>query len=58
MNTWVCVNDYIGQLVFIGDDDDWEDRTVSPVFVNNEATGFSNKINSMMDHMWDGFYTG
>jgi flagellar basal body-associated protein FliL len=24
----------------------------------NEETGFNNTLNSMMDHMWDGFYTG
>jgi len=58
MNAWVCTNDHLGMLMFIGDDEDWEDRTVAPVFVTNEATGFSNKLNSQMDHVWDGFYTG
>lgn len=58
MNAWVCENDYIGMLMFIGDDEDWEDRTVAPVYVTNEETGFSNKLNSQMDHVWDGFYTG
>ena len=24
----------------------------------NEKTGFNNTLNSMMDHVWDGFYTG
>jgi len=24
----------------------------------NDATGSKNILNSMMDHMWDGFYTG
>jgi len=42
----------------IGDDVDWEDRNVAPVYVYNEATGYSNKLNHQMDHMWDGFYTG
>lgn len=42
----------------IGDDIDWEDRNVAPVFVTNEDTGYSNKLNHQMDHMWDGFYTG
>lgn len=54
----MCKNDYLGQLVFIGDDKDWEDRNVAPVYVTNEETGYSNKLNCMMDHMWDGFYTG
>jgi hypothetical protein len=44
-NAWTCKNDKIGQLVFIGDDPDWEDRNVAPVWVTNEATGYSNKLN-------------
>jgi len=36
----------MGHLSFIGDDYDWEDRTVAPVYVTNEATGFTNKLNS------------
>jgi hypothetical protein len=57
-NAWLCTNDHLGQLVMIGDDVDWEDRNVAPVYVYNEATGYSNKLNHQMDHMWDGFYTG
>lgn len=26
--------------------------------VTNRETGYTNKINSMMDHVWDGFYSG
>ena len=57
-NAWVCNNKEIGVLKFIGDDPDWEERNVSPVYVMDEETGFNNKVNIMMDHMWDGFYTG
>lgn len=57
-NAWHCDNDYLGQLCFIGDDVDWEDRSPTPIYVNDEDSGFTNKINHMMDHMWDGFYTG
>jgi hypothetical protein len=39
-------------------DSDWEDRSVIPVFVSNDNSAFNNKLNSMMDHVWDGFYTG
>jgi len=28
------------------------------VWITNEATGYANKLNHQMDHMWDGFYTG
>lgn len=44
--------------MFIGDDDDWEDRNVAPVWLTNEETGYTNKLNHQMDHVWDGFYTG
>lgn len=57
-NAWQCDNEYLGQLCFIGDDVDWEDRSPTPIFVNDEDNAFSNKVNHMMDHMWDGFYTG
>jgi len=57
-NGWGCTNDNLGQLMFIGDDDDWEDRNVAPVWLTNEETGYSNKLNHQMDHVWDGFYTG
>jgi len=30
---------------------------VQPVIITNED-GYENKLNSMMDHEWDGFYTG
>jgi hypothetical protein len=26
--------------------------------VYNDETGFNNTLNVMMDHTWDGFYTG
>jgi hypothetical protein len=48
----------IAYLVFESLDDDKFDRTVSPIFVMNEATGFNNTLNTYMDHVWDGFYTG
>jgi len=57
-NAWICQNDYLGQLVFDTDDEDWEDRTVSPVYVKCEETGYTNALQSHMDHTWDGFYTG
>lgn len=57
-NAWGCKNKMIGQLVFIGDDPDWEDRNVAPVWLTKEETGYSNKLQHQMDHVWDGFYTG
>jgi len=34
------------------------DRSVAPMFISNAASGYLNKVNSYMDHVWDGFYTG
>lgn len=34
-NAWACTNKNLGVLVAIGDDDDWEDRNVSPVYIKN-----------------------
>ena len=39
-------------------DPDQLDRTISPINFLNETVGFNNTLNSMMDHEWDGFYTG
>jgi hypothetical protein len=39
-------------------DADTEDRTMSPIYIKLDGTPIANKINSMMDHTWDGFYTG
>lgn len=45
-------------LQFESLDGDTEDRSVQPVIITSEETGYSNTLNSMMDHEWDGFYTG
>jgi len=45
-------------LEFESLDEDRFDRSIQPVFIINEKTGFNNTLNSMMDHVWDGFYTG
>lgn len=44
--------------MIMSDDIDQEDRTVSPIYIVNEETGYTNKLQHQMDHMWDGFYTG
>jgi hypothetical protein len=47
----------VGQLVWESLDGDGEDRSVQPINITN-TDGYKNVINSFMDHMWDGFYTG
>lgn len=46
----------IGVLEFESLDGDKETRNVHPVVITN-ADGYSNTLNSFMDHDWDGFYT-
>jgi hypothetical protein len=43
-------------LVFESLDADNEDRELQPVDIT-ASTGYNNKLNSFMDHGWDGFYT-
>ena len=46
----------IGHLYFESLDADKLDRSVQPVLITN-SDGYSNTLNSFMDHGWDGFYT-
>lgn len=55
-NAWQCQQDNLGVLVAIGDDGDAYDRSVVPVYFTNEESGYTNKVNYMMDNTWDGFY--
>ena len=57
-NAWRCANSYLGVLLAESLDGDTWDRSVQPILITNEETGYSNKLNSAMDHVWDGFYTG
>jgi len=57
-NGWLCKNGLMGQLIFESLDADTEDRAIQPIYLTNEEFGYNNPLNSMMDHMWDGFYTG
>jgi len=57
-NGYYCENRNIGILQFESLDSDTWDRSIQPVALLNEETCFNNTLNSMMDHVWDGFYTG
>ena len=57
-NGYYCENRNIGILLFESLDPDTYDRSIQPIEILNEETGFNNTLNSMMDHVWDGFYTG
>ena len=50
-------NSGFGVLTFESEDPDKMDRSMQPIYYTKEGTGISNKINSYMDHCWDGFYT-
>lgn len=59
MNGYVCMNqEFLGQLVFESEDVDKFDRSSQPIFSRLQGTAMNNKVNSMMDHVWDGFYQG
>lgn len=57
-NANLCTNDNLGILLFESNDDDRFKRMVTPIYVENAALNSSNKLNTFMDHIWDGFYTG
>lgn len=46
-------------LLFESLDEDKYDRTVSPIIITSKDNDvYWNKLNTFMDHVWDGFYTG
>lgn len=57
-NAWLCSNDRLGIFIANALDDDFEDRSVQPVYITGDDSNYNNKLNSFMDHVWDGFYTG
>jgi hypothetical protein len=48
----------LGLLVFESLDADNRDRSMQPIYSRLEGTDMYSKLNSFMDHVWDGFYTG
>ena len=58
MNAYVCDEEKLGILLFESLDDDKVDRSLQPIYLAMEGTEMSNKLNSFMDHLWDGFYQG
>ena len=56
-NVYYCAQNNIGLLYFDSLDADTWDRSVQPITITDEK-GYSNVLNSFMDHVWDGFYTG
>jgi hypothetical protein len=69
-NGYVCrktlLRDFdYGILMFESLDSDKMDRTFSPIYVTSEDfllgpgdVKYYNRLNTFMDHVWDGFYTG
>lgn len=59
----MCNNEDLGTLMFESTDEDSWDRSMQPIYVRDHKADdgpytMSNRINSYMDHVWDGFYTG
>lgn len=58
-NAWFCPNaKNMAILELESHDDNSVDRAVQPVWIRNKESGFEGKLNVMMDHIWDGFYSG
>lgn len=58
MNLWTCQQTKMGILLFESQDADSWDRSMQPIYGRLQGTAMNNKVNSYMDHVWDGFYTG
>jgi hypothetical protein len=58
MNAYICDTEKLGILLFESEDKDKWDRSMQPIYVKKQGTKIENKLNSVMDHVWDGFYTG
>lgn len=58
MNLWVCKTNQLAILQFESEDADNMDRSLQPIFSKLQGTAMKNQVNSFMDHIWDGFYTG
>lgn len=57
-NAYLCQEKSLAILQFESKDADWKDRGVQPVYIKLQGTEVSNKLNSYMDDVWDGFYAG
>ena len=53
----MCESDSLGVLIFESQDADRMDRSSQPIYIQDEETGFNNRLNAYMDHGWDGAYT-
>jgi hypothetical protein len=58
MNAYICKSKSLGVLLFESEDKDTKDRSMQPIYISLNGTKMANKLNSMMDHTWDGFYAG
>jgi hypothetical protein len=57
-NGYECFVDTLSILFFENDDWDAKDRNLAPIYMKQDGTQINNKLNSYMDHIWDGFYSG
>lgn len=56
-NAYICHKEHLTIMTFESEDSDKKDRAMQPIYINLEGTKQANKLNAMMDHAWDGFYT-
>lgn len=56
-NAYLCQKTTLGILLFESQDADRMDRSSQPIYIQDEVSGFNNRLNAYMDHGWDGAYT-
>jgi hypothetical protein len=57
-NAYFCQDSDVGILLFESMDSDNMMRTITPITISNNKITSISTVNTMMDHVWDGFYTG
>lgn len=58
-NAYMCNTEGLGILLWESEDPDKFDRSIQPVYYQYmEKEANQVKLNSFMDHVWDGFYSG
>lgn len=57
-NAFYCQNQNLGILLFESLDSDKWTRTITPITVSSYNITSTTSLNTFMDHVWDGFYTG
>lgn len=56
-NAYMCDEPKLSILIFESNDYDAWDRSMQPIYLNEEGTEQKNNLNSYLDHSWQGIYS-